>query len=346
MAYENNNETIADQVEEKQDWAKVHSVFKFPNNNGKRNNIKIEFDSISMADKAVRHGILLFGISIAPYQIDKERYTKINYCMKCYAIKYHSTRQCPKPIRYKACSECSSNSHTWTWCNNEEKKCLNCEGAHRTLAYKCPKRKEAVKQKEEQEKGKRNATYSQAAASASTSTPNHLTMPNNIVSNNQTSKMFLCLIHAHTMNAAQSGCFQQTLLDLLNLNKLPSVVLPNNPPSKEILKQLNPMPSTTPPELSAQDNEAENIDDDHQTTEEESEEEEKLSEVSNDETEATSIPGTNKQAPGNINQETRNINKQVNKCITHPVAPPPASSKTINTRRRQLNKQKRNEQLR
>ena len=65
IAYENNNENIADQVEERQDWAKVHSVFKFPNNTAKRNNIKIEFDSLDGRQSSKRRNTTLRNIDSA-----------------------------------------------------------------------------------------------------------------------------------------------------------------------------------------------------------------------------------------------------------------------------------------
>lgn len=100
-----------------------------------------------MADKAVSPGLKLFYISTAPHQISKGCFTKINYCMKCYIID-HASKECPKPKGFKVCSECSSNDNTWTACTLKTKKYINCGEAQRTLAHKCSKRKERVKEKE------------------------------------------------------------------------------------------------------------------------------------------------------------------------------------------------------
>ena len=47
------------------------------------------------------------------------------------------------------------------------KKCINCDGAHRTMAMACPKRKEILKEKEEREKQRQAdkglQTYAQVA---------------------------------------------------------------------------------------------------------------------------------------------------------------------------------------
>lgn len=62
--------------------------------------------------------------------------------MKCYPIEEHTTNKCPKPKEYKICSECGDRNHTWKDCHSSEKKLVNCDGNHRTIANKCPKRRE------------------------------------------------------------------------------------------------------------------------------------------------------------------------------------------------------------
>ena len=205
--------------------------------------IKIQFESISMADKATNQGLRLFNVSIAPHQISKERYTNITYCMKCYDIDDHVTNQCPKTQGYQICSECSSQDHTWRNCQVEEQKCINYGGAHRTMAYKCPKRKEKVKEKEKEAKQKSSQSYSQAAAPSTTSST--FSTPVAAIENNQISKMMLCYVHAHAMNTVYPDTLQKQLIDSLKINNLPTVILQShNPPSKQIIQ--NMMPSEAP----------------------------------------------------------------------------------------------------
>ena len=92
IAFENSSNDIADEIEQQQDWASIQDIFKFPNTTSKRNILKIEFDSVAMADKAHNHGFKLFNVSIPPHQIQKERYIKVDFCMKCYSIEDHTTR--------------------------------------------------------------------------------------------------------------------------------------------------------------------------------------------------------------------------------------------------------------
>ena len=182
-AFEKTANDIADEIENKQEWAKIQDTYKFPNS---RNMIKVQFESVSMADKAINQGLRLFNVSIAPHQISKERYINIPYCMKCYDIDDHVTNQCPKPQGYQICSECSSQDHTWRNCQIEEKKCIKCGGTHRTMAYKCPKRKENVKKKEREAKQKSSQIYSQAAAPSTTSSST-FSSPVAAIENNQIS---------------------------------------------------------------------------------------------------------------------------------------------------------------
>lgn len=239
-AFENTENDIADEIEYKQDWAKIQSTYKFPNS---RNMLKVQFESVSMADKAANQGLRLFHVSIAPHQISKERYINIPYCMKCYAIDDHATNQCPKPQGYQICSECSSQNHTWRNCRTEEKKCINCGGAHRTLAYKCPKRKEKGKEKQQEAKQKASQSYSQTLAPP-TNAPTFPSLAATI-GNNQISKMMLCYVHAHAMNTVHPGTFQKTLIDSLKENNLPTVILQShNPPSQQIIQNLMPSETT------------------------------------------------------------------------------------------------------
>ena len=60
--------------------------------------------------------------------------------------------------------------------------------------------------------------------------------------------MMGCPYHAHTLNLTAPDNFQKTYIDILSLNNLPIVILPNNPPSKEIIDNLTvqvdtPLPS-------------------------------------------------------------------------------------------------------
>ena len=68
-------------------------------------------------------------------------------CFNCYKFEEHTTKNCP--VKTIQCFECGQGGHKWTECKSEVKKCLNCEGAHRTLVMACPIKKEKIKEKKE-----------------------------------------------------------------------------------------------------------------------------------------------------------------------------------------------------
>lgn len=340
-AFEKTNNDIADEIENKQEWAKVQEAYKFPSgrDNINKNMLKIQFETISMADKAMNHGLRLFNVSIAPHQITKERYVQITFCMKCYAIEDHITKQCPKPAGYKVCSECSSQDHTWKNCPKETVKCINCGEAHRTLAYKCSKRKEKVKEKLQEEKQKTSQSYSQAVGHHTNATTTFPTSDATI-GNTQVSKMMLCYVHAHAMNTVQPGTFQKTLIDLLNENNLPTVILPNNPPSQLILQNLMPFEEKQNPDTQTNNTDNHTADaaadldlSSDSEEEQDSEEEEQEIEMSQP------IPSNNKQDSTKTStrhksskQVTQTVQTTSNNHTLHTQASPPPQQKTTTTR--------------
>ncbi|KAK4315702.1 hypothetical protein Pmani_013101 [Petrolisthes manimaculis] len=79
--YEHSKNDIEDEIQTKNDWAKVKNAFKFPRTDRNQYTIKIEFEDASMAAKAENDGIRLFNMSIANHQIKREKYTPITTCI-------------------------------------------------------------------------------------------------------------------------------------------------------------------------------------------------------------------------------------------------------------------------
>lgn len=144
----------------------IENIFKFPN----QPMLKITFKQTSVAGKAKENGIRMFHMSIPPYQIEEEEYIPISTCMVCYTHENHYTSQCPKGKEYKICSECGQEGHKWYTCSSTLKHCINCQGDHRTLAYKCPIRKEIHQNKRQELKEKKKQTYSNVVTANSTNT--------------------------------------------------------------------------------------------------------------------------------------------------------------------------------
>ncbi len=139
----------------------IDEIYKFPN----RPIIKLIFKQSQIAKKAQEHGLRMFNMSIPPHSIQEEDYIPVGICMRCYALDDHFTGQCTKNRAYKVCSECGEEGHKFSDCTSSIKRCLNCNGPHRTLSYQCTTRKEIIKKKKEEIKAKAQATYSSISSS-------------------------------------------------------------------------------------------------------------------------------------------------------------------------------------
>lgn len=225
--YSNNESDIMEEIMNKNDWAKenITNLVKFPNSQI----LKITFKQSSQAKKAQTAGLRLFSMSIPATQIKQEVYHNIQTCFRCYALEDHFSSQCPKPKDYKVCSECAQEGHTWKECSSNEKKCLNCEENHRTLAAKCSKRKTILTNKRQNDNT--NMTYSQVTKQVpDTSIPT--------MSNEAHLKIFTCMLHAHFQNMAEPGTYETELNNLLRANKLPPIKIPKNPASSKIIARM------------------------------------------------------------------------------------------------------------
>lgn len=84
--------------------------------------------------------------------------------------------------------------------------------------------------------------------STNTNTNNYAPKLNNETITDNVATMLFCLYSAHMMNAAQPGSFQQHLDYMTTSNKLPRLIGPENPPSKDIIQAVlgNTIPKTQP----------------------------------------------------------------------------------------------------
>lgn len=205
--------------------------------------LKIEFADADMASKAASDGLRLFNMSIASHQVTKETYVQLNTCMKCYAIEEHTTSSCPLPEEQRRCSECAGKDHTWRECRSGVKKCLNCQGAHRTLAMTCKLRKDALRKKQQGNQDTQRTKAYAAAASTTTTTINQDPAQLRLL-NSTIPTIWFSYFYALTMDAVNPGTFQNILNNTLAANNLPPMTVPQAPPSKEII---NTIMNTCPP---------------------------------------------------------------------------------------------------
>lgn len=255
---DHSEEEIKHDIERRNVWAKIDEIVKLRNI---PHMLKIRFKEIAMAKRATTSGLCLLSYHLRDHQIELEQFHQITPCWNCY--KYdHLAKDCPDK-NIKKCSECAATGHTFRECSNKHQpKCLNCGGDHRTLASACPLRKylikkmreEALKRKTDQNKDK---TYA-AVTKLHTDIPKLVENRQETVLNLNTVGSFQVMvltIQAHLANMAKPGTFGKTLRELLRLNNLPDVVLPDNAPSFEIFGAINGLSPNQVPQLNMPPNE-------------------------------------------------------------------------------------------
>lgn len=231
--YSNAEEEIVEELSDKNPWmaGEIDLLFKFPNSK----TIKITFSQTSLAKKAQNTGLRMFQMSIPSHSIKQEKFYNIQTCFRCYAIEDHFSNQCNQSPDFKICSECAETGHTWKECKSQTKTCVICKGDHRTLAAKCPLRKEIIKEKRMADE-KPNNTYSnvtkQSLSAPATQTHTH-------INNDMHAKIYTCILHAHLNNIAIPGTYAKELNNMLTLNNLPNIKAPDNPPSNKIINNIN-----------------------------------------------------------------------------------------------------------
>lgn len=247
IIYENSEQEIHDEIENKQEWAKVTNVYKFP----KSYTVKVTFQSVQMAKKARETGILAFRLSVPPSQIKEEVYVRVSTCRRCYAVEEHDTSACPKPPDYRVCSECSSESHTFRECQTKPKKCPNCNGEHGALAMRCPTQKAAFNKKKKVTSEKAQEVRSFAAAATPSTAPQSIGIsPSYTVTREDALCTLMVTQIAMQQEKEYPGTLQQNLDILCTANNLPKVIIPDlvtNPPNPHFSQHLITSEPLLPP---------------------------------------------------------------------------------------------------
>lgn len=186
--------------------------------------IKLVCEDTATADKIIQHGILAFSTKITAAQCERETFTHIQICFKCYKYEDHATNDCKQT--FDICSECAQRGHTHLTCINTNKKCINCPddetNDHRTLAAKCPHRKKTIADKEQKKTTAQtltqNTTYANIAKAAIKEQTTE-TRPNVIKLTNKTQlKMTALILEAHIASLTEPKSYSQILSDSLKLN--------------------------------------------------------------------------------------------------------------------------------
>ena len=191
-----------------------------------------------MVEQCLEKGIKSFFYHISPNDIARDHFIKLKMCFKCYQIEDHITQNCPKNTDYVICSECSSHEHKFDQCNSgQNKKCVNCHGAHSTLALGCPTRKNILQQKR---KRVTSSSYSDVTLRQNGTNENQLVKINDqiILSN-------MCIITAAMKDQETPGCYGSVLASLLKINNLPEFKMGDISPPKLSTLSTTPVGGTS-----------------------------------------------------------------------------------------------------
>ena len=233
MILENEEKDLIQEINDKNEWAKVQSLIKI---NSK--NIKITFSDNSMVEKALEKGLLCCNMSVTPDQINRENYIEIVTCFKCYKYNDHTTRECKKPTTL--CSCCCSPDHHWRECTSSTKKCLNCGENHHTLASFCSFKKRALEEKKKAlaDNGSQKQSYAATTINGSVARAVPAATTTIQLQDGMDSKIVSCILMSHFHNLAEPGQFGHYFTRIMAANGLPKIVVPDITDSFKLINAL------------------------------------------------------------------------------------------------------------
>lgn len=223
------------ELQAQQDWLQIREVTKIKDYT---HLFKVECTDVRTATKILEQGLLLFGCYLPPNNMTRDEFVSIQTCFVCYQMESHSTLNCPSKNKV-ICSECSSTEHRWQECTNREKKCINCDGPHRTLAMACPIKKELINKRrqmnQQKEKDKQTKTYRDVLNDALKEIhPKQPAKTELGLQHDFSFKILTTCILAHLHNIAEPGTFNKHLNVLLKKNNLPPFNANDDEPSEKI----------------------------------------------------------------------------------------------------------------
>ena len=261
---ERSENEIMNEIKRNHPTLKIEKVIKIPN---RTHFFKLLCKDIPTAEKVLQDGLLMFHTKISIAQVTQENFVHMQICFKCYQYEDHTTRNCKSHL--KICSECAEEGHTHNECNSNEKHCINCrrngmDDNHRTLAAKCPHRKQTIKEKEErlrQPTINQNITYAQAAQQlpVTSQTTNTTTQPQINLANNTHKKMALLVIEAHIASMTTNEPYGQILTKSVKANFDFDAVFPDDRNSARLFDIINNPQATNEQVLTALDSEVEDF---------------------------------------------------------------------------------------
>ena len=241
---EHTPEQLKHEIEQQNPWIKLTEVIKIKQYT---HLIKIICSETSTATKILQNGLQMFNTRTSPHQCEREKYTHLLICFRCYKYEDHSSNKCTSTT--KICSECSEQDHTHEHCTNNFKKCINCSGNHRTLSAGCPIRKQVITNKEaqqrKQQEDKQQQTYSNIIKKTIQETQPTAPQPIQLNSSTQI-KLTALILEAHIASLAGTEKYSDILSKSLKLNYNIDTKFPDRD-SAAIFKMYVNQDNITPP---------------------------------------------------------------------------------------------------
>ena len=197
----------------------VEKIIKIPNAS---HLLKIVFVKAESADRAVIQGIKIQFQRFSGGSIEKEMFVAVVPCYRCYSYE-HPKRGCSKPQSYKICSNCANEGHIYNECTSSVFKCVNCSGEHRTLAAKCPVRKDLIRKRIKEKRKTQVETRAFRVAQPTVMTNWVPKMPENYLA-----VMAAAITIAEKREMEEPGVFQYIINEMCKANNIPEVRFPES----------------------------------------------------------------------------------------------------------------------
>lgn len=193
--------------------------------------LKVKLSSLQECNHLLERGLKLFSRVVPKYNLAQETYTETIQCYKCLQFS-HRTARCTADK--DTCSKCGQEGHNYKNCTSDITKCFNCGGDHPAVAFKCPKKREAVAAQSRTPQAPTTVTYASAAAShtayhPSTATPTPaMLQADSKELKEQNSKSYQCLIFAAEAAQGNLSDLAKYYTRLASHNGLPTIEIPSD----------------------------------------------------------------------------------------------------------------------
>ena len=205
---------------------KVKRVIKISNS---PHLMKLIFERSQIADRVVEEGLKIKFQKFQKTNIEKEIFIPIVPCFKCFSYE-HLRRNCPKPDEYRICSSCAIEGHLYTDCSSDFVRCIGCGANHRTLAAKCPIRKEIIRNKIKEKRVRSRSAYDRdrGGLTQTQTTATLLQAQTTKLPEHYLAVMAAAITRADKREAEVPGSFQFIINEMLKANKVPEVKFPES----------------------------------------------------------------------------------------------------------------------